>query len=344
MENAGQGVSPMVLIVDDDELALARLKQLVVETGYAVQTTTSGAAALTSLDTSSASIVITDLHMPVMDGLDLCRRIRERTWPGYVYVMLLTIQDEEEHIQAGLVAGADDYVSKRAYATQFKARLRAAKRFLTLEGPGNQARGKRRQTTTTDVVTGVYDRTYLMKNLGLELQRSLMGSNDVSLLLFEFEHFDLIKTMYGHGVSDTVLAGLIRQIIQCLDSATAWCAHLGGEEFAVVMEDTTLADAESCAAQVRRAIAEGSISAFAGTVQINLRIGFSGIVESVEGNTIRVESLLAVASKDLYTRKRAGRNRPADSRLEQARGRSAGKNALVRSSSRVIEPSPPSRH
>jgi DNA-binding response OmpR family regulator len=108
MENAGQGVSPMVLIVDDDELALARLKQLVVETGYAVQTTTSGAAALTSLDTSSASIVITDLHMPVMDGLDLCRRIRERTWPGYVYVMLLTIQDEEEHIQAGLVAGADD--------------------------------------------------------------------------------------------------------------------------------------------------------------------------------------------------------------------------------------------
>ena len=308
---------PTVLIVDDDGLVLARLKELVVETGYAVQTTTSGPGALGSLETSSASIVITDLKMPGMDGLDLCRRIRQRTWSRYLYIILLTVQDEEKHIQAGLVAGADDYISKRANSTQFKARLRAAKRFLALERSAENERSKKRQMTTAEVLTGVYDRAYLVRNLALELRRSSTGSSDVSLLLFEFEHLNRIHTTYGHSIADTVLTRLTKQIFKRLNSSTAWCAHLGGEEFAVVLEDTQLADAESCAEEVRRAIADGSINASVGIVHVKLRIGVSGLMEGGEGTKACVESLLARASKDLYTRKTAGRHRIGVPHFEQ---------------------------
>jgi DNA-binding response OmpR family regulator len=68
-----------------------------------------------------------------MDGLELCRRIREQSWPGYVYIILLTGLDQEQDVHVGLNAGADDYVSKRTPAALFTARLRAANRFLALE-------------------------------------------------------------------------------------------------------------------------------------------------------------------------------------------------------------------
>src|ERR1700686_3285392 len=123
-------IAPTVMIVDDDDLVLARLQELVVAAGYRVRTAANGIGALNSLEQCAASIVVTDLNMPGMNGLDLCRRIREHTWPGYVYIVLLTVRDEEKDILAGLDAGADDYLSKRTSAAQFTARLRIAKRVL----------------------------------------------------------------------------------------------------------------------------------------------------------------------------------------------------------------------
>jgi DNA-binding response OmpR family regulator len=99
---------PTVLIVDDDELILERLKLLILEAGYEVFTAASGDAALAALQKNFMSIVIVDRNMPGMDGLTLCRAIRQRTWAGYVYLMVLTAHDAEEEVLLGLRAGADD--------------------------------------------------------------------------------------------------------------------------------------------------------------------------------------------------------------------------------------------
>jgi two-component system cell cycle response regulator len=302
-------VAPSVLIVDDDTLVLARLQELVTAAGYPVRTATNGVEALASLESCPASIVITDLTMPCMDGLDLCRRIREHPWVGYVYVVLLTVRDAEKDILAGLDAGADDYVSKRTSAAQFTARLRIAKRVLGLEYSLKNALEKKRQLAMTDALTGAYNRRYFMRHLHRELKRSQRFGGDVSLLLLDVDHFKRINDTHGHAVGDTVLRKLNLQIAACLRRDTDWCARIGGEEFVVVLEGTNLPAARLCAEKLRQAIADAPIDTSAGPVRITVSIGISGLGGAVNRHSATVQSLMQQADANLYTSKANGRNR-----------------------------------
>jgi len=252
-----------------------------------------------------------------MDGLDLCRRIRERVWPGYVYIVLLTVRDEEKDILAGLDAGADDYVCKRTPAAQFTARLRIAKRVLALEYSLKSALEKKRQLAMTDALTGAYNRRYFTRHLGREIKRSQRYGGDVSLLLLDIDHFKRVNDNYGHVAGDVVLKTLTKQIAQCFQRATDWSARLGGEEFAVVLEGTNLAEASLCAEKMRRTIESAIIDTPAGAVRITVSIGVSGL-GGIARNSATVQSLLEEADTNLYASKAGGRNRVTSSNSNDA--------------------------
>ena len=302
-------VAPSVLIVDDDDLVLARLRDLVVAAGYRVSTATNGIQALQQLEASPASIVITDLNMPGMDGLELCRRIRQRVSAGYVYIVFLTGRDDERHILAGLDAGADDYLSKRTSTAQFTARLNTAKRILALEYSLKSALESKRKLAITDTLTGIYNRRYLLRHLDRELKRAQRFGGDVSLLLLDVDHFKEINDTYGHPVGDHVLIHLTRVVAKCLQRATDWCARLGGDEFAVVLEGATLGDARVCAERVRHAVGNSSIDTSAGPIRITVSIGISALGEVVDRSAATVQTLLERADSALYESKSGGRNR-----------------------------------
>ncbi len=304
---------PTVLIVDDDNLVLARLHELVAAEGYGVRTATSGIEALDVLAGSSASIVITDLNMPTMNGLDLCRSIRERTWPGYVYVVLLSVSDDEKDILAGLDAGADDYLSKRTSAAQFTARLRTAKRLLSLEYSLRNALEKKRHLAMTDPLTGVYNRRYLIRHLSRELKRAQRFGGDISLLLLDVDHFKRINDNYGHVAGDRALKMLTIQIAHCFQRETDWCARLGGDEFAIVLEGTNVADARACAERVRQTIGRSSIEASDHFVRITVSIGIAGLDNLANRESATVQTLLQKADENLYISKSRGGNRVTSS-------------------------------
>jgi len=301
--------APTVLIVDDDELVLAHLKELVTGAGYGVRTAATGEEALMALENSSASVVVTDLNMPGMNGLDLCRRIRELARPGYVYIILLTVRDQEEDILVGLDAGADDYLSKRTSAAQFAARLRIAKRVLALEYSLKSALEKKHHLAMTDPLTGAYNRRYFTRHLGRELKRAQRFGGDVSLLMLDIDHFKAVNDTYGHLVGDTVLRKMSRLISRSLARTTDWCARLGGEEFAVVLEGTTLAEARVCAEKVRQAIANTPFTTSAGAVSITVSVGIGGLEEITDRASATVLSLQERADINLYASKSGGRNR-----------------------------------
>jgi diguanylate cyclase (GGDEF)-like protein len=302
-------VAPTVLLVDDDDLVLARLHELVTAAGYDVRTAANGIEALASLEQSPTSIIITDFNMPGMNGLDLCRRIRAHAWPGYIYVVLLTVRDEEKDILAGLDAGADDYLSKRTSAAQFTARLRIAKRVLGLEYSLKNALEKKRQLAMTDPLTGAYNRRYLMRHLNRELKRSKRFGGDVSLLLVDVDHFKRVNDTYGHAVGDTVLKKLTTRIATCLRRETDWCARLGGEEFVVVLEGTSASAARACAEKLRQAVADTAFETSAGPVRITVSIGVSGLGEAAHSASATVQSMMQQADTNLYASKTNGRNR-----------------------------------
>jgi len=122
-----------ILIVDDNEIALDVLSLALTQAGHDVVTASDGQEALEIIRRAECRLVISDWEMPRMNGLELCRRIREEELPGYVYLILLTARNGTESIVGGLSAGADDFLTKPFVPEELRVRVRAAERILALE-------------------------------------------------------------------------------------------------------------------------------------------------------------------------------------------------------------------
>jgi len=123
-----------ILIVDDEPISLEILGNLLSELGYEYESARDGGEALEKMRHFTPSIVISDVEMPNLDGVSLCREIRRRPSIQYTYVILLTCRSEHEALLMGLDAGADDYLSKPINPDELRLRLNAGMRLLSLEG------------------------------------------------------------------------------------------------------------------------------------------------------------------------------------------------------------------
>jgi len=114
-----------VLVVDDEPQITRVLKTVLTSQGYQVRTAAEGESALSSLADWRPELVITDLYMPRMDGVELCRRIRAVSG---VPIIVLSVKGEERTKVDALDSGADDYVTKPFGTDELLARVRAALR------------------------------------------------------------------------------------------------------------------------------------------------------------------------------------------------------------------------
>jgi two-component system KDP operon response regulator KdpE len=117
--------SSRVLVVDDEPQITRVLKTVLSSQGYQVRTAAEGESALSNFKEWSPELVITDLYMPHMDGIELCRRIRE---VSAVPIIVLSVKGEERSKVEALDSGADDYVTKPFGIDELMARVRAALR------------------------------------------------------------------------------------------------------------------------------------------------------------------------------------------------------------------------
>lgn len=122
-----------VLIADDDEITLLMLQHCLEQFGYDVSVATDGLEALDLMRSGQFRMVISDWEMPRMNGVELCREIRNRSSSGYTYVILLTSHEGTDSVVEGLVAGADDFIPKPFDARELLVRIRAGERILSLE-------------------------------------------------------------------------------------------------------------------------------------------------------------------------------------------------------------------
>jgi two-component system cell cycle response regulator len=303
-------IVPRVLLVDDDEIVIERLRDLITAAGYAVTTASSGDEALAALEREFAPIVILDRNMPGMDGVELCRTIRlGKHYPGYVYIMLCTAHDSEEDILSGLDAGADDYLSKRASGTQLIARLSTARRIISLEHSLKAVIEERRRMAMTDALTGAHNRRYFMGHTRRELKRMRRFGGELSLLVFDIDHFKHINDRYGHGAGDLVLVEFVRRVQGALPREYDWCARIGGEEFAVVLPQTDVSGGAAVAEKIRLAVAASPVGTPAGLVEMTVSVGVSAISAFPDRGAVTVEQILRRADDCLYSSKHNGRNR-----------------------------------
>jgi diguanylate cyclase (GGDEF)-like protein len=299
---------PGVLIVDDDPLVAEHLTELVGSAGFNARSVTSGPAAIESLQEDFVPIVVLDRMMPEVDGLNVCQSIRSQHFAGYVYIILLTAHDSEEDVLTGLDAGADDYLSKRSSSAQLIARLRTAQRIIGLEQTLRTRLDEKSQQAMTDVLTGAHNRRYFMRHLSRELKLIQRVGGPLSFLMLDIDHFKRVNDEYGHGVGDEVLQEFTRRIGIGLPRECDWFARLGGEEFGVVLPQTSLSGARIVAERLRRQVSFSGMTTAVGPLTITVSIGVSG-TQAVRKSEASVEGLLALADQYLYQSKAAGRDR-----------------------------------
>jgi len=305
---AGQEATK-VLLVDDDEIVLDHLGKSIFAAGYKVITAPDSGTALASLQKEFAPIVILDVNLPDMDGLALCRIIRRQSYPGYTYVMLYSAKDREADILAGLEAGADDYISKRTSKSQLISRLRTAQRILSLEHSLRTSLKSREQEARTDHLTGAYNRRFLFQQLSRELAAAHLARDELSVLVLDLDHFSEVNDRYGHAAGDSALKEAVKRIYECLRRDSDWCARMGGDEFSVVLPQTSIAGATLMAEKLRGAIEESPVRTGTGIVRMTVSIGASSLGAISDRESTTAERLLDLADQSLYKSKEAGRNR-----------------------------------
>jgi two-component system cell cycle response regulator len=301
-------IVPDILIVDDDPVLCAVLQREIQAAGFTVEVALSGEAALNSLRSNFAPLVILDLDMPGMHGLEVCRRIREQPYPSYVYIIIRSILDEESHIIEGFEAGADEYLSKQTSPAQLLARLKTAQRILSLEHALKRMISERRKMALTDALTGAFNRRYFMKYAQRNVQRAQRAGTQLSLLALDIDHFKAINDRYGHDAGDVVLVECVRRIHATL-RREEWCARMGGEEFSVLLPQSDMQRAQRIAERIRAAVAAAPFRVGEVGIPVTVSIGVSGLsgLEPAEGAS--VDFLLRQADECLYRSKRMGRNK-----------------------------------
>jgi two-component system cell cycle response regulator len=298
-----------ILIAEDNPVSRRLMEMTLRQADYEVVSAENGVEALKIFKRRFFPIVLTDWGMPEMDGLQLCRSIRENPAEGYVYIFLITGRDSKKDLIVGLEAGADDYLTKPIDRSELIARLKTAVRVLELEKSLKNAYEKIRVLSITDKLTGCYNRTYMDEYLAKEIKRAKRYHRPLSLLLTDIDHFKRVNDSYGHQAGDLVLRNFVAIIRKDLRKDVDWIARYGGEEFLIVLPETDFESAMGLAERLRKAITESVLVSDDREISITASFGVAGFRPSDQRITIPCEAIIDQADKALYRAKKDGRNK-----------------------------------
>lgn len=224
-----------ILIAEDDRVSNRMLAVNLERWGHEVVATMDGAEALEKLRAPDAPrLLIIDWMMPEMDGLQLCKALRDDQSGLFRYVIMLTSRTDTSDAVAALDSGADDYLTKPYDMAELRARVSVGVRIIDLQMKLEEANRKLAHTARTDELTQTLNRKAIMECLSEELARNERRQEGLVVLMCDIDYFKRVNDTYGHVCGDRVL----REVADRLRSACRAYDHVGrygGEEFLTVL-------------------------------------------------------------------------------------------------------------
>ncbi|MBE9142920.1 diguanylate cyclase [Planktothrix mougeotii] len=293
----------LILIVDDITQNLKLVGQMLTEAGYNTTFATSGFQALNRLKNNQTDLILLDLMMPEMDGLEVCQVIKNTPQFQDIPIIFLTASHEEESLVNAFEMGAVDFITKPFIKTELLARV---KTHLTLKHTTDILKNtllQLEQLSQLDSLTQILNRRSFFKVAEVEFNRSIQQGKIFSLLILDLDHFKQINDQYGHLMGDRALITFTSVIRNYLREAD-YFGRYGGEEFVILLLDTNLEDAVKIAQDICRLIADLSIPTQKDDLKMTVSIG----IAISEPQDTRLEDILSRADQSLYQAKAQGRN------------------------------------
>lgn len=312
------GYVSRVLVVDDDRAMLTLLMAMLKSTGHTVFVARNGVEAMAQVEKHRPQLIITDWMMPEMDGLTLCRKLRERPDCRDIYLIVMTAQDDPDKLVEAFEAGADDYLVKPIIQKIFFSRLRAGLRVVKLQEELAADREQLLRLSTdlaeaneglqllalTDALTTLPNRRAAMERLEQEWALTKRGNRNFTCMMVDVDFFKSINDRFGHPVGDQVLKRVAAELRQVARAQDMVCRY-GGEEFLVICPDTDVLEGSLCAERMRKRVQSIPVKHGTHTIEVTVSIG---LAERVDGMS-SWEDVLNLSDQRLYMAKQTGRNK-----------------------------------
>lgn len=284
-----------ILIVDDNPDKLGLLEAAFSLAGYNVTTATDGDEALAAIESYQPDLVITDVMMPRMNGYELAQRIRSNPVTKFIPVIMQTAASRRvEDLRRASEVGALGYITDPTDLDLMMARTRTLLEFKAYLDVCEEA-------AFTDHLTGLANRRRFERQLEREVGRVLRFGHPFSLLMLDIDNFKKLNDTFGHDAGDDA----IRRISRVLREGTRGidlAARIGGEEFAVLLVETSQSGGMEVAERLRVAIKALEIPSGA---QVTASFG----VAECPTDAQTASGILKAADVALYEAKRNGRDR-----------------------------------
>lgn len=284
-----------ILIVDDQAINISLL-QKILSNHYQLTTATSGEQALEICKTQSPDLILLDIEMAGINGIETCKRLKST--PETKDIPIIFITSFEQHEDLCWQVGGVDFISKPINQTTVFNRVKV---HLTLK----LQRDKLLDMVYLDSLTQVYNRRYFDSHLiKTELSAKREGG-DYTIILIDIDFFKQFNDIYGHLKGDEALRDVAQAIMRTLLRPSDFVARYGGEEFAVILPFTDLKGGILVAENIRKNISALDIPhSYNPSKQLTVSAGIAtlrGINEQ--------ENVLKSADEKLYISKKTGRNK-----------------------------------
>ena len=282
----------VILIVDDVRVNLQTLAQILKD-DYTVKVALGGVEALELASRHPLpDLILLDVGMPEVSGYDVCKILQGNITTAEIPIIFVTGKDSVEDEEYGLGLGAVDYITKPIRPAVVKARV---KTHVALK----RHRDELRAMATRDSLTGLYDRRYLTDALMSKVACANRHNDRLSIMMVDVDHFKKVNDVNGHLVGDEVLK-VIANAIAAAARKEDIAARFGGEEFVLVLDNCSLADAQAKAEELRQKIQ----LLYPHGLEITASFGIASLSETLNNCNL----LFTAVDKALYEAKNGGRN------------------------------------
>lgn len=285
-----------ILVVDDSIINLNILENLL--DGYDVIETTNGKSALSILEKEDVHLILLDIVMPEVDGYEICQKIKENEKTKNIPVVFITAKTDEDSIEKAYDVGGSDFVTKPFKPKELLARVKTQLKIHKMEK-------ELRLLALIDPMTKLYNRRYFTSITEHSISFAQRERQELSVIMIDIDDFKNINDTYGHQIGDDVIVLVANTLMKIQRKSDIVCRY-GGEEFVILLPNTSLENAKKVAEHARKEVESLSVlDSSQQEISFTISLGVSCVNVDDEET---IEKSLKRADDALYNAKKLGKN------------------------------------